>query len=202
MQFINGESPSSCSSVCSASRPLHVSPSYLVSSAPYSSQMSRLRKFLALQFERLKHRLTTIRDTPHAIAGGVAIGLVFGFTPLFGFKTLIAVLIAWLFGCSKLSAALAVTFHDILLPIWPVVLRWQFQIGFFLVSHPHRLPVKFSPKHFHYENLLSWRSLHVIWLTFIGSIVLATPLAVVLYFIVLESVKRYQAAKERHETHS
>ena len=107
--------------------------------------MSRLSQYLSVQFKRCKRGLTQIRDTPHAIAGGVAIGLVFGCTPLFGFKTLIAVLIAWLFRCSKLSAALSVTFHDILLPVWPVILRWQFQIGFFIISRPHRLPTKFSP---------------------------------------------------------
>ena len=157
--------------------------------------MSRFSQYIAQFFQRSKQRLTQIRDTPHAIAGGVAIGLVFGFTPLFGFKTLIAVLIAWLFGCSKLSAALAVSFHDILLPIWPVILRWQYQVGFLIVSRPHRLPTKFNPKHFHYENLLSLRSLHVIWITFIGSIVLAVPIAVGMYFLVLEIVKRAQERK-------
>jgi uncharacterized protein (DUF2062 family) len=159
--------------------------------------MSRLFRYLAIQFRRIKQRITTIRDTPHAIAGGVAIGLVLGFTPLFGFKTLIAVLIAWLFACSKLSAALAVTFHDILLPIWPVILRWQYQIGFFIISRPHRLPERFNPKHFHYENLLSWKTLHVLWPTFIGSLMLAVPVAFVIYFPVLEIVKRAQAAKAR-----
>ena len=159
--------------------------------------MSRLTRFLAVQLQSWKGRLTQIRDTPHAIAGGVAIGLVFGFTPLFGFKTLFAVLLAWIFRCSKLSAALSVTFHDILLPVWPVILRWQFQVGFLIISRPHRLPPKFSPKHFHYENLFTWKSLHILWPTFIGSIVIATPVAVVMYFLVLEIVTRAQNRKAR-----
>lgn len=159
--------------------------------------MSRVTQYLHLQFQRAKQRLTQIRDTPHAIAGGVAVGLVFGFTPLFGFKTLLAVLIAWLFRCSKLSAALAVTFHDILLPIWPVILRWQFQIGYLIISRPHHLPPKFNMKHFHPENFFSVKTLHVLWPTFIGSIILATPVAFVMYFLVLEIVKRSQAAKAR-----
>ena len=159
--------------------------------------MSRFTKYVAAKFQGCKQRLTQIRDTPHAIAGGVAIGLVFGFTPLFGFKTLIAVLVAWIFRCSKLSAAIAVTFHDILLPIWPVILRWQFQVGFLIISKPHRLPPKFSPKHFHYENLFSWKTFHVLWPTFIGSLVLATPVAFVMYFLVLEIVTRAQARKAR-----
>jgi uncharacterized protein (DUF2062 family) len=163
--------------------------------------MSRLSRYLAIQYRRCKQRLTQIRDTPHAIAGGVAIGLVFGFTPLFGFKTVIAVLIAWLFGCSKLSAALAVTFHDILLPIWPVILRWQFQVGYLIISRPHRLPPRFNPKHFHYENFFSLKTLRVLWPTLIGSLVIATPVAFVAYFLVLEIVKRAQAAKARHIAH-
>jgi uncharacterized protein (DUF2062 family) len=34
----------------------------------------------------LAAKLVTLRDTPHAIAGGVAIGVFIGFTPLFGSK--------------------------------------------------------------------------------------------------------------------
>ena len=160
--------------------------------------MSRVSQFFRVQYHRFKQRLTQIRDTPHAIAGGVAIGVLFGFTPLLGFKTLLAVLAAWAFRCSKLSAVLAVTFHDILLPLGPFFLRWQFQIGFFLISRPHRLPPKLSHKHFHFDNYLSWKTLHVLWPTFIGSLVIGTPMAILMYFIVLEIVKRAHAARARH----
>jgi uncharacterized protein (DUF2062 family) len=159
--------------------------------------MSRVRQFLISQY----HRLTQIRDTPHAIAGGVAIGLFIGFTPILGFKTVIAVLIAWLFRFSKLSAALAVTFHDVLLPIWPVILRWQFQIGFLIISRPHRLPPPLSVKHFKINRLFSWdtyfswKTFHIIWPTFIGSVIMATPLAIISYFVVLEIVTRAHARR-------
>ena len=162
--------------------------------------MSRATQYIFKQVRGMQHRLMQIRDTPHAIAGGVAIGLLFGFTPLFGFKTVIAVLVAWLFRCSKLSAALAVTFHDILLPIWPVVLRWQFQIGYFLLSHPHSLPPKFSAKHFdaeHFYHYFSWKTLKVLWPTLIGSVILAAPLSLISYFLMLEIVKRSQAKRAR-----
>lgn len=163
--------------------------------------MSRLRQFLAVQYRQAKCRLTDIRDTPHAIAGGVAIGLLFGFTPLLGFKTLLAVLLAWLFRCSKLSAALAVTFHDILWPILPAILRWQYQIGFIITSHPHHLPPKISPKHIDYENLFSLKSLHFLWPTFVGSVVLGIPVLIAMYFVVLEIVTRAQALKARQIAH-
>jgi uncharacterized protein (DUF2062 family) len=164
--------------------------------------MSRLSKFFSLQYHRFRHGLTQIRDTPHAIAGGVAIGVLFGFTPFIGMKTLLAVLVAWLFRCSKLSAVLAVTFHDVLLPLGPFILRWQFQIGYYLISRPHQWPPKLSHKHLHFESYFSLKTLHVLWPTFIGSLVIGAPIAVIMYFIVLAIVKRSHAARARQLTHS
>ena len=158
--------------------------------------MRRFRQFLVAQY----HRLMQIRDTPHAIAGGAAIGLLLGFTPLLGFKTLLAVLVAWLCRCSKLSAALAVSFHDLLLPIWPVVMRWQYQIGYYLLHRPHHLPPKI--KTYHYEELLRWKSLGLLWPVLVGSIVLAIPLAVAAYFIILYVVAQYRKGKEEQITYS
>jgi uncharacterized protein (DUF2062 family) len=131
----------------------------------------------------------------------VAIGVIFGFTPLLGFKTLLALLLAWLFRCSKLSAVFAVTFHDILLPLGPFILRWQFQIGFFLISSPHRFPPKLSHKHLHFESYFSWKTLNILWPTFIGSLVISIPIAIVMYFVVLEIVTRGHAAKARRAAH-
>ena len=53
-------------------------------------------------------------DTPHSIALGSAIGIFFGFTPLWSLKTLLSIGVAWVFRCNKLAAAIAVTLHDIL----------------------------------------------------------------------------------------
>lgn len=159
-----------------------------------SEPMSRLSHYIAVQFQRFKVGLTQIRDTPHAIAGGVAIGVIFGFTPLLGFKTLLAVLVAWLFRCSKLSAVLAVTLHDILLPLGPFILRWQYQLGFYLISKPHRWPPKIT-KHFNFENLFSWKTFHILWPTFIGSLVIGVPIAAGMYFVVLGLLNRSRARK-------
>ena len=157
--------------------------------------MSRLGNFLSAKWQAFKQAVTQIRDTPHAIAGGVAIGVICGFTPLFGIKTLLAVIAAWLFRCSKLSAVLAVTFHDILLPLGPFILRWQYQIGFFIISRPHQFPPKLAHKHIHFENYLSLKTLHVLWPTLIGSFVISIPISAAIYFMVLEIVKRQQAAR-------
>ena len=55
-------------------------------------------------FRKHSLKLLAIRDTPQAIAGGVAIGMFFGFTPLFGLKTILAIFCAWLTGSNILAA--------------------------------------------------------------------------------------------------
>src|SRR5262245_49491352 len=78
----------------------------------------RLPKPLA-QLKRwlVAHHMTlmTIADTPHSIALGSAIGIFFGFTPLYPFKTLLSIAVAWVLRCNKIAAAIAVTLHDVII---------------------------------------------------------------------------------------
>lgn len=156
---------------------------------------AKLKEVLRAYF----HRLMQIRDTPHAIAGGVGLGFLFGFTPLFGVKTALALLLAWLLRCSKISAVLAVTFHDLFLPIWPVLLRWQYVVGYWILSNPHRLPGKIKLDHFHVDTLLQWKTLRVLWPTFLGSMVLGIPIALLAYVITLRIVTIYQTKRHLHD---
>ena len=66
-------------------------------------------------------KLLAIRDTPEAIAGGVAIGIFIGFTPLIGLKTVLTILFAWLARSNIIAAVLASAGHDILWPVLPVI---------------------------------------------------------------------------------
>lgn len=147
--------------------------------------MSKLTAF----FRNAFHRLMQIRDTPHAIAGGIAIGVFLGITPLLGAKTLLALAVAWLSRCSKIAAVLAVTFHDILLPVWPVVLRWQYILGFWILNH--RLPPKLK-LHFRLTDYMHLAALKTIWPTLLGSLVMAAPLSLICYFVALKIVTAYQ----------
>lgn len=156
------------------------------------SMFKRFRSLLVAQFNRLMRS----HDTPHALAGGVAIGLVIGFTPLAPIKTLLAILGAWVFRCSKLAAVLAVTGHDLLLPIWPIVLRWEFQIGYYLLSHPHHLPPKLPLKHLHWQNYLHFKELWIVWPTLLGSLVISIPISAVCYFIVLWFARHHPLRKK------
>jgi uncharacterized protein len=130
-------------------------------------------------------KLLAIRDTPEASAGGIAIGIFFGFTPLFGFKTILAVFFAWLTRSNILAAVLAGTLHDLLLPIMPFILDWEYKIGYWVLNQEwpqslRRLRLT-MPHHWH-----DWARLLTTGIgkpMLVGSMVIATPVAGICFFV-------------------
>ena len=142
-------------------------------------------------------RLLAIRDTPEAIAGGIAIGIFFGFTPLLGLKTLSAIFFAWLTRSNILAAAVGTTLHDILAPFMPVIYWWEYAVGFWLMSHPHHWPPALAHMHW---GAHAWRK----WTTFVtvgrplllGSAICAAPVSLATFFMARFIVERHQKKKE------
>jgi uncharacterized protein (DUF2062 family) len=143
-------------------------------------------------------KLLAIRDTPEAIAGGVAIGIFFGFTPLFGLKTALTILFAWLTRSNIIAAVIASAAHDIILPLMPVIFRWEYEVGFWLLSHPHRLPPSLTKMKWEGISLRGW----IVFLLGVGKpllfggIVCAAPFAVLSYAFTRRMVARHQ--QKRH----
>ena len=153
----------------------------------------RIRDFLVREW----HALAGIHDTPHSIAGGAAIGIFLGFTPLFGFKTLIAMLVAWVFRCSYVAAAIAVSLHDVVFFLIPVILRLEYGIGFFLLHYPHLWPPKINVHHLQMSEWFKWNIfIKIGWPMLVGSLFVGIPLAAATYFITLPIVTRYQARRK------
>ncbi|HEY5812860.1 MAG TPA: DUF2062 domain-containing protein [Terrimicrobiaceae bacterium] len=145
-------------------------------------------------FKSLGKKLVTLRDTPHAIAGGVAIGVFIGFTPLFGVKTLLSLGVAYLLRCNRIAAVIAVCLHDVLAPLWPVLLRLEYDIGFWLLNNPHHFPPKMEMHHIHIGDMLKWTTFFDVGLPLlIGSLVLAAPAAALFYFVLLAILKAREA---------
>lgn len=142
-------------------------------------------------------KLLAIRDTPEAIAGGVAIGIFFGFTPLFGLKTLSAIFFAWLTGSNILAAVISGTLHDVILPFMPVIYRWEYSVGYWILSHPHHWPPPLV--RLRWEGA-AWRH----WTTFfsvgkpllVGGCLCAAPVSLAFFFITREIVARHQRKKQ------
>jgi uncharacterized protein len=148
--------------------------------------------------KRMIERLHEIRDAPHAVAGGVAVGIFWGFSPLTGFKTLLSLGTAWVFRFSRIAAVIAVSLHDILLPLWPVILRWEYQVGYWIFSHPHHFPPSLDRHHLHWSNLFSASMATVLWTTCAGAAVIGLPIALVTYWATLMLLARYEARRQAH----
>ena len=140
-------------------------------------------------------RLLAIRDSPKAIAGGVAIGIFFAFTPFFGLKELLTIFFAWLTRANILAAVLAVTAHNIVLPLMPVIYRGEYNIGYWLLAQEWPPALRKGPWESH-----SWRSWATIYKIgkdlLLGSVVCTTPVAALSYFITKAIVARHQKKKE------
>ena len=150
-------------------------------------------KNLVGHFKGLGAKLFNLKDTPHSIAGGVAIGVFIGFTPLFGIKTLLSLGAAYALRCNPIAAVIAVSLHDVVTPLWPVLLRMEYDIGFWLLNNPHHFPPKMEMGHLHVTELLKWTTFfHVGLPLLIGSLFLAAPAAVLFYFLVLGILKAQQ----------
>ena len=141
-------------------------------------------------------KLLAIRDTPEAIAGGVAIGIFIGFTPLFGLKTVLTILFAWLTRSNIIAAVIASAAHDVLLPVMPVIFRGEYDVGYWLLSQPHQWPHRLTRMNLEGH---SWRR----WTTFltvgkpllVGSVVCSAPFAIFSYVITKILVARHQRKK-------
>jgi uncharacterized protein len=147
-------------------------------------------------------RLLAIRDTPEAIAGGVAIGIFFWFPPVFGLKTLGAIFLAWLTRSNILAAVIAVTLHDVLVPFMLVVYRWEYCLGYWLLSVPRHWPHPLSRQDWLLRpRLTDWRAF---WRTFstigrpllLGSVIIGVPVAAFSFVATRIVVRRHHRKKQ------
>lgn len=152
---------------------------------PLPTWLERKKKWLA------DHHITlvTMADTPHSIALGSAIGIFFGFTPLWSLKTLLSIAVAWVCRCNKVAAAIAVTLHDVLIFLMPAIYFAEYKVGCWTLHRPppaHR--VRF---HFGLHDYLNWDVFQrVIWPAMVGSLFLAIPSAVIVYFVMRMLISR------------
>ncbi len=145
--------------------------------------------------------LLELRDTPHAIAGGVAIGIFFGFIPLYGLKTLLCLAAAWLVRCSKLAAIVVVSLYDILAPVVPFLMRLQYDVGYWLLSHPHHRPTKLEDHHIKLADMLNWTTFFDVGFPIlVGSIVIAIPFTAVGYAATYAVASRRSSGKQLPST--
>ncbi|MGI8891124.1 MAG: DUF2062 domain-containing protein [Chthoniobacterales bacterium] len=143
---------------------------------------------------RMYLRVVMIKDTPHSIALGVAIGIFFGFSPLWSLKTLLSIAVAWICKGSKVAAAVSVSLHDVILPFMPAIYLWEYKLGFWAM-HGH-LPRRIHFSKMGLRDYAHWESFITLGRPLlIGSIFIGLPSAVAAYFICLSLVKTHRARR-------
>jgi uncharacterized protein len=143
-------------------------------------------------------QLLQLKDRPHAIALGTAIGMFFGFIPLWGFKTLLALGVSRLLRANLLATAIAATLHDVALPLLPLLLRWEYDIGYWILSHPHELPPSLHLSHHSPAVWFHWSTFLTIGRPLLlGSLIIAAPVGVATYYITLALVERRARRKAK-----
>ncbi len=149
-----------------------------------------LRRWLS----RLHLRLVTIEDTPHSIALGVAIGIFFGFTPLWSLKTLLSIAVAWLCKSNKIAAAISVQLHDLILPFMPAIYLWEYKVGYWALYG--QLPEKLNFHTLALRDYLQWGVFYTMGRPLlIGSVSIGLPSALVVYLICRTLVTRHRAGR-------
>jgi uncharacterized protein len=159
---------------------------------PRVSLWRRLKRWM-----RAHHMtLMTLPDTPHAIALGSAIGMFFGFTPLFTMKTLLAFLITWLCRANKTAAVITVTLHDVLLPLVPAMFLWQYKLGMWALYH--RLPQRPGFRRVSLSDFMEWTTFLTVGRPIlVGSLFFAVPAALLVYFGLRGVLIRSRARNEK-----
>ena len=143
--------------------------------------------------QRHSLKLLAIRDTPNAIAGGLAIGIFFGFTPLFGLKTLLSIFFAWLTRCNILAAVIAVTLHDVAIPFMPVLYRWEYRVGYWLLSNPHEWPPSLKQMQWDAHAWRSWTKFFTVGKPLLlGSLIIGAPVAFLAFIMTRSFIVRHR----------
>ena len=150
----------------------------------------RFRRWLG----HLHFRLVTIQDTPHSIALGVAIGIFFGFTPLWSLKTLLSIAVAWFCKSNKIAAAISVQLHDLILPFMPAIYLWEYKLGYWAM-HGH-LPQRLHFRALGFRDYAHWATLFSVGRPLlIGSLIIGLPSAALVYFICRGLVTSHRATR-------
>ncbi len=148
--------------------------------------LEKLKRFIRYWYLRL----VRIQASPHNIAMGLAVGVFVGLLPLLPFQTVIAVAVAFVLRSSKIAAALGTWVSN---PLnWVPLYMMFYYVGKALV--PFDVPA-FHPAQLEMPQMIEmgWKFFSVMML---GGLVVATPSAIVSYFVVFKGVTAYRARRK------
>ena len=148
--------------------------------------LEKLKRFIRYWYLRL----VRIQASPHNIAIGLAAGVFVGLLPVLPFQTVIAVALAFAVRGSKIAAALGTWISN---PLnWVPVYMMFYYVGRAVV--PFDVP-PFNPSQLEMAEMLEmgWKFFTVMM---VGGLVVATPSAIVSYFIAFKGIQAYRVRRQ------
>jgi uncharacterized protein (DUF2062 family) len=143
------------------------------------------------------HKLTHLDARPDQIAAGFSIGIVASFLPLNPSPIIVATAVAWLLGRNVIAAVAGATTAILYTPLLPLIWLAEYRLGKLILPVRHPLTL---------DHARLWEVLQKGWdayaAMFVGSIIIATPVAFLTYFVIKRLAERWARQKKGAMQHS
>ena len=133
-------------------------------------------------WQKLKH----LNATPGQIAAGFSIGIFASFLPLNPSPIIVATVVAWLLNRNVIAAVAGATTAILYTPLLPLIWLAEFRLGKLILPVQHPLTL---------DQARLWDVLQTGWdvyaAMFVGSILIATPITLLTYWVVKRLAERW-----------
>jgi uncharacterized protein (DUF2062 family) len=141
------------------------------------------------------HKLTHLKGRPDQIAASFSIGIVASFLPLNPSPIIVATGVAWLLKRNVVAAVAGATAAILYTPLLPWIWLEEYRLGKLILPVRHPLTL---------DHARLWDVLQKGWDTYaamlVGSIIIATPVTLLTYFVVKRLAERWARQKANRDT--
>jgi len=152
-------------------------------------------------FRSAFRRLLAIDDPPERTALAFSIGVFIAFSPFLGLHTILATLIAFVFGFNKIAIYTGTFLNNPPLTLVPIIIA-SYAVGAFLMGRPLRIPSEGIDllKHPHlltadYYRQIFVRSWYLVEPFALGGIMLSVVCSLITYPLTLRALRAYRGRK-------
>lgn len=136
----------------------------------------------------LAKRVVRIAATPHAVAAGLAMGVLSSFTPFLGLHFLIAFALTAVLGGNMLAAALGTAIGNPL--TFPIIWALTFRVGRWVLGEPDAPHLESEPVDLLRDSFFNIGP--TLWPMVVGGVIVGVPVALATYIVSRAAVAAFQ----------
>jgi uncharacterized protein (DUF2062 family) len=153
-----------------------------------------IRINLKQRIRAIWQKLSQLEARPDQIAVGFSIGIVASFLPLNPSPIIVATAVAWLLKRNVIAAVAGATAAILYTPLLPLMWLAEYRLGELILPVQHPLTL---------DQARLWDVLQKGWDVYaamlVGSIIIATPIAFLTYFVVRRLAERWARRKNESQ---